>query len=134
MTIADLSLLAMIVLIIASIAPAKIAGRREFDNSNPRDPAFYTPGLRTRALGAHLNAQEAFPFFAAAVVLAEMRGMPQGIVDTLAVLFLLARVGYAGAYLGDRPALRSAIWFAAFALNFAIFFLPAFFAPMAISR
>jgi len=126
MTIADLCLLGMIALIIASIAPAKIAGRREYDNANPRDPAFYTPGFRARALGAHLNGQEAFPFFAAAVVLAETRGMPQGTVDGLAVAFLLARVAYAGAYLGDRPTLRSVLWFVAFALNVMLFLLPAF--------
>jgi len=125
MTVADLCLLGVVVLTIASIMPAKIGGLREYDNAYPRDPGFYRPGLRARALGAHANSYEAFPFFAAAVVLAEMRGMPQGIVDALAVAFLLARVIYVACYLGNRPTLRSVIWSAGFACNLAIFLLPA---------
>jgi uncharacterized MAPEG superfamily protein len=124
MTIADLCLLGAIVLTIASIMPAKINGRRQFDNAYPRDPAFYRPGLRARSLGAHANGYETFPFFAAAVVLAEMRGMPQGTVDALAVAFLLARFAYVACYLGNLPSLRSAVWSVGFLCNLAIFFLP----------
>jgi len=125
MTVADLCLLGVVVLTIASIMPAKIGGLREYDNAYPRDPGFYRPGLRARALGAHANSYEAFPFFAAAVVLAEMRGMPQGIVDGLAVAFLLVRLVYLACYLGNRPTLRSVVWSVGFACNLAIFFLPA---------
>ena len=49
MTIADLCVLACVILTIASIMPAKMSGRREYDNGNPRDPRFYTPGLRARS-------------------------------------------------------------------------------------
>lgn len=124
MTIADLCLLAAVALTILSIAPAKLQGRGDYDNANPRNPAFYTPGLRARSQGAHLNGYEAFPFFAAAVILAEMRGVPQGTVNTFAVAFILARVGYVLLYLGDRPTLRSLIWSVGFACNLAIFFAP----------
>lgn len=124
MTVAELCLLGMVIIIIGSVAPAKFGGRREYDNANPRDPLFYTPGFRTRALGAHQNGYEAFPFFAAAVLLAEMRGVPQGTVDVLAVGFLLARCGYVLAYWTDRPNLRSIIWAVALALNIWIFLLP----------
>jgi uncharacterized MAPEG superfamily protein len=125
MTIADLCLLGMVLLIILSVMPGKLDGRREYNNANPRDPAFYTPGLRARSLGAHLNGYEALPFFVAAVLLAEMRGAPQGTLNVLAVAFLLARVIYVACYLGNRPTWRSAIWALAFACNLAIFFLPA---------
>ena len=125
MTIADLCLLASVILTIASIMPAKINGVREYDNGNPRDPRFYTPGLRARSLGAHLNGYEAFPFFAASVVLAEMRAVPQGTVNALAVGFVVARIVYVLLYLGDRPAARSVVWFAGFACNLALFFSPA---------
>jgi len=124
MTLAELCLLGMMLVIIASVAPAKIGGRRDYDNANPRDPLFYSPGFRTRALGAHQNGYEAFPFFAAAVLLAEMRDVPQGMVDVVAVGFLLARCGYVVAYWTDRPTLRSIIWAVAFALNVWIFLLP----------
>jgi uncharacterized MAPEG superfamily protein len=106
------------------LGPAKFAGLREFDNSYPRDPAFYTRGPRARALGAHQNGLEAFPLFAAAVLLAELHGAPQHMIDGLALAFLGARIAYAVCYLGDRPSLRSLIWTLAFVINLAIFLLP----------
>ena len=124
MTIADLCLLAAVVLTIVSIMPAKLNGVREYDNANPRDPRFYTPGLRARSQGAHLNGYEAFPFFAAAVILAEMRAVPQGTVNALAVAFVIARIVYVLMYLGNRPTLRSVVWFVGFACNLGIFFSP----------
>ena len=123
MTIADLCLFGMLVLIIASVVPAKLDGRREYDNANPRDPDFYTPGLRARSLAAHLNGYEALPFFVAAVLLAEMHAAPQGWVNLLAVGFLLARVAYLACYLGNHPTARSVVWGVALACNLAIFFL-----------
>jgi len=126
MTIADLCLLGTVLLILVSVMPGKIDGRRDYANANPRDPAFYTPGLRVRALGAHQNGYKALPFFAAAVLLAEMRAVPQGTLNALAIAFLLARIGYVGCYLGNRPSWRSALWALAFACNLAIFLLPAF--------
>jgi uncharacterized MAPEG superfamily protein len=124
MTIAELCLPGAVLLTILSIMPAKLSGRREYDNANPRDPRFYTPGLRTRSQGAHMNGYEAFPFFAAAVILAEMRAVPQGRVDALAVAFLLVRVVYVLLYLGDRPSARSWVWSVGLACNLAIFFSP----------
>ena len=124
MTIADLCLLAAVVLTMGSIMPAKMDGKKEFDNANPRDPRFYTPGLRARALGAHMNGFESFPFFATAVLLAEMRGAPQDMVNTLAVGFILARVLYVIFYISDRPTFRSVVWMVAFFCNLAIFFSP----------
>jgi uncharacterized MAPEG superfamily protein len=123
-TIAELCLPLMLVLIIASIGPAKLDGRREYDNANPRDPNFYRPGLRARALGAHQNGYEAFPFFAAAVIVAEMHGAAQGTVNALAVAFLACRIAYVLLYLGNRPSLRSLVWALAMACNLALFFTP----------
>ncbi len=110
MTIAELCLLGMVLLTLLVLAPAKLEGRQAFDNAYPRDPAFYTKGPRARALGAHQNGLEAFPLFAAAVLLAELRGMPQHLIDGLALTFLGARIACALCYLGDRPTLRSIIW------------------------
>jgi len=124
MTIAELCLLGMVLLTILVLAPAKVGGRRAFDNAYPRDPSFYVKGPRARALGAHQNGLEAFPLFAAAVLLAEMRGVPQHMTDGLALAFLGARIAYAVCYLGDRPTLRSVIWSLALVCNLAIFLLP----------
>ncbi|MGE0419111.1 MAG: MAPEG family protein [Acetobacteraceae bacterium] len=124
MTIADWCLPAMLLLTIGAVVPAKISGIREYDNARPRDPAFYTPGFRQRSLWAHQNCYESLPFFFAAVILAEMRGAPQGPVDMLAIAVLLARAGYVAAYMADRPTLRSIVWAVAFALTLGIFTAP----------
>jgi len=111
-------------LYLLTIASIKWIGFRSFDNARPRDPAFYQDPIRSRALGAHQNGIEAFPFFAVAVLLAEYRGSPQRLVDELAVLFLIVRIAYVLTYLGNRPTLRSILWTVGFAINAAIFFLP----------
>jgi uncharacterized MAPEG superfamily protein len=107
-----------------TIVPVKWFSSRMYDNSRPRDPAFYEDALRARALGAHQNGLEAFPFFAAAVLLAEYRGAPQNLINELAVLFVIVRVAYVLTYVGNRPRLRSILWTIGFVINVAIFFLP----------
>jgi uncharacterized MAPEG superfamily protein len=124
MTIAEWCVFGTLMLSLLSIAPIKWIGYRQFDNARPRDAAFYQDPLRARALGAHQNGIEAFPFFAAAVLLAEFRGAPQGLIDELAGLFLIVRIAYVLTYLGDRPTLRSILWSIGFAINIAIFFVP----------
>ena len=125
MTAAEWCVFAALMLYLLTIAPIKWIGFRRFDNGRPRDPGFYQDPIASRALGAHQNGIEAFPFFAIAVLLAEFRGGPQRLVNELAVLFLIVRVAYVLTYLGDRPTLRSILWALGFAINIAIFFLPA---------
>jgi uncharacterized MAPEG superfamily protein len=125
MTIAEWCIFGAVMLYLLTIAPFKAIGFRRFDNSKPRDPAFFEDPLRARALGAHINGIETFPFFAAAVLLAEFRAAPQNLINELAVLFLIVRIAYVLTYLGDRPTLRSILWNIGFAINLAIFFLPA---------
>ena len=123
MTGAEWCLLGAVLLYLATLAPAKGLAPREFDNANPRDPKFFEHPLRKRALGAHINGIETFPFFAAAVLLAEFRNAPQGWVDGLALAFLMTRVGFVVAYVGNRPTLRTVLWNTAFAFNLGLFFL-----------
>ena len=125
MTVAEWCVFGTLMLYLLTIVPIKWIGFRRFDNSNPRDPGFYADPLRARALGAHLNGIEAFPFFAIAVLLAEFRAGPQRLIDELAVLFLIVRIAYVFTYLGNRPTLRTILWSIGFAINVAIFFLPA---------
>lgn len=124
MTIAEWCVFAALMLYLLTIAPIKWIGFRRFDNAKPRDPAFYDDPIRSRALGAHQNGIETFPFFAVAVLLAEFRGGPQRFVNELAVLFLIVRIAYVFTYLGDRPTLRSILWSIGFVINLAIFFMP----------
>ena len=127
MTVAEWCIFGAVLLYLLTIAPFKAASAcsaRVFDNSKPRDPAFYDDPLRARALGAHLNGIETFPFFAAAVLLAEFRGAPQNLINELAVLFVIVRIAYVLTYIGNRPTLRSILWNVGFVINVAIFFLP----------
>ena len=124
MTVAEWCVLASVLLYIGTIGIPKWTARGHFDNDNPRNPAFWRDAFRARALGAHQNGIEAFPFFAVAVLLAEFRGAPQNLINELAILFLIVRVAYVLTYIGDRPRLRSILWSIAFIINIAIFFLP----------
>ena len=125
MTVAEWCVFGTLMLYLMTITPIKWIGFRRFDNARPRDPTFYGDPIAARALGAHQNGIEAFPFFAVAVLLAEFRGGPQRLVNELAILFLIVRIAYVFTYLGNRPTLRSILWSIGFAINLAIFFLPA---------
>ena len=124
MTVAEWCVFAVVALYLLTIVPVKWIGARQYDNAQPRDPAFYQDAIRARALGAHQNGIESFPFFAAAVLLAEFRSAPQNLINELAVLFLIVRIAYVLTYLGNRPRLRSILWNLGFTINVAIFFLP----------
>ncbi|MBV9219597.1 MAG: MAPEG family protein [Methylobacteriaceae bacterium] len=114
--------------LIAAILPLVLVGisraGQRYDNRDPRGASQALEGSRKRAHSAHLNAFEAFPFFAAAVIVAEMKGAPRGALDGLAVAFIIVRIVHAGAYLGDQAPLRSAIWTVGFLLTIGIFILP----------
>lgn len=79
-------------------------------NNDPRAYALTIEGARKRAYNAQLNGFEAFPAFAAAVILAEMGGAPQATVDLLAGIFVLARVLHGLLYIADQATLRSVAW------------------------
>ena len=124
MTVAEYCIFAVVALYLLTIVPVKWLGSRQYDNSKPRDPAFYADAIRARALGAHQNGIEAFPFFAVAVLLAEFRAAPQNLINELAILFVIVRIAYVLTYVGNRPRLRSILWSVGFIINIAIFFLP----------
>jgi uncharacterized MAPEG superfamily protein len=94
----------------AGTLTAKIGGER-FDNSNPREWLGAQAGFRRRANAAQLNGFEAFPLFAAGVVIAHLAGAPQPRIDALAVVFVVARIAYMLCYLADFATLRSLAWF-----------------------
>jgi uncharacterized MAPEG superfamily protein len=129
MTLAEWMMFAAVILYLLTVAPVKAFRYKTFDNSNPRDPTFYKPGIAMRAFGAHVNGIETFPFFAAAVLLAEFRLMPQNRIDGLAVAYVVIRMLFVLAYLTDRSTTRTLMWNLGFAVNAAIFFLPSWGRP-----
>ena len=124
--------LALWCVLIAAFIPFVFAGMAKsqgrFDNARPRAWLAELQGWRQRAHWAQLNTFEAFPPFAAGVIIAEMTGAGQAWVNGLAVAFVLLRLGYGLAYVADRPTLRSLVWTGAFACTVGLF-LAAAFAP-----
>jgi uncharacterized MAPEG superfamily protein len=100
---------------------AKIGGE-QFDNRNPRDWLGAQSGFRRRANAAQLNGFEAFPLFAAGVVVAQLAGAQQSRIDALAVVFVLARMLYTGCYLADLATPRSLAWFVGIGSAVGLFF------------
>ncbi len=109
MTVALWCVLAAALLPYLATTIAKAGGER-YDNRDPRAWLRAQEGFRARANNAQQNAFEAFPFFAAAVIVAQMLHAPQERVDALALIFVAARVAYLGAYLADWHRARSVAW------------------------
>ena len=86
------------------------AGGERYDNRDPRSWLEKQQGFRVRANNAQLNSFEAFPFFAVAVIVAQVLHAPQARVDALALIFIAARLGYLACYLAGWHAARSLAW------------------------
>ncbi len=83
-------------------------------------------GLRRRADNAHHNHFEAFPFFAAGVLVAQQLNADQDSINMLAVAFIAARIVYTLLYLANRPTMRSITWVIGYIAVIGLFLLPAF--------
>jgi uncharacterized MAPEG superfamily protein len=101
------------------------AGRKDYDNADPREWEKRLEGHRRRAVAAMNNTFEALPFFAAAVLVAHQLGAPQGRLDQLAVAWLALRLVYVALYVTDRASARSLVWTGAVIVNVWIFLLGA---------
>lgn len=109
MTTAYWCVLAAALMPYVAVSIAKSGGER-FDNSNPRLWLEKQQGFRARANAAQANSFEAFPFFAAAVIVAHLTQAPQDRIDALAVMFVLARAAFIVFYVADWHWARSIAW------------------------
>ena len=100
-------------------------GAKTYDNHAPRADVETLPPQRRRAYWAQLNGFEAFPAFAAAVIVAHLAGAPQPRIDALAVTFVVLRVIYTLVYIHDRPTVRSLVWFGGLACVLGLFVVAA---------
>lgn len=127
MSIAELCLLLAALMLVGSKIPLAKAQNDAggYDNRRPREQQAALTGWGARALAAHQNLLEAFPLFAAGVLLAEFKGAPQGSVDAVAVAFVAARVLYQIFYLADRAKLRSLSWVIGYGCSIALLLAPA---------
>lgn len=120
MTLALWCVLAAALLPLVAATIAKAGGER-YDNRDPRAWLERQQGFRRRADLAQRNSFEAFPFFAAAVIVAHLVGAPQERVDALALVFVAARVSYLGCYVADWHAARSVAWLVGWVCTVTIF-------------
>ena len=95
-----------------------------YDNKNPRDQQAGLDGWGRRAVAAHLNSFEAFPAFAAAVLVAVIAGADPIWTTRLAVVFVVVRALYIPLYLADLSLLRSLVWTVGFSAVVGLFILP----------
>ena len=101
---------------------AKSMGRYNLSaNHDPREFMARLRGPAARANAAQLNSFEAFPAFAAAVLVAQVAHASQHSIDTLAIAWVVLRLLYGIVYIADLARLRSVIWFAALACVIGLF-------------
>lgn len=127
MSTALLCLLLAFILTHATKLPVALAMARQpggYDNHLPRAQQAGLSGWGRRALAAHQNAFEAFPGFAAGVLVAEVTGADPVWAARLAVAFVVCRVLYTGLYLADLATARSLVWTLGLAATAGLLALP----------
>jgi len=86
------------------------AGGSRYNNRDPREWLEKQDGFLRRADNAQKNSFEAFPFFAVAVIVAQLTQAPADRVDQFALIFVAARVAYIALYVADWHYARSVAW------------------------
>ncbi len=93
----------------------------KFDNRDPRRWLAKQDNPRVqRANAAQLNAFEAFPAFAAGVLMAQLAGVEPQRIAALAVAFVVLRVLHGACYLTGLHIARTLVWFAGLACVIAL--------------
>lgn len=121
MTIAFWCVLVAGILPVVWVGYAKATGG-QYDNRAPRIFLAGVSGAAQRAHWAEQNSYESFPFFAAAVIIANLAGAPQATVDVLAVTYVGARIAYGICYVADLATARSLTWVIGWLSTLALFF------------
>ena len=125
MSIAMLCLIFSALMILLTKVPVAMSMAEDggYDNRQPRAQQARLAGFGARALAAHQNMIEAFPVFAAGLLLALWAEADAFWTTALALLFVAARVVYTILYLGDYPVLRSMIWGVGFGASLGLMVL-----------
>src|SRR5699024_505539 len=104
--------------LIAAFMPVAFAGYAKFvgknkmppqANAHPREWLEQAEGAQKRAHWAQLNSFEAFPPFAAGVIIAALTGASTTAINILAVLFVILRIIYGACYIGNLATARSMV-------------------------
>lgn len=105
-----LILVACLLPYVFTIIAKKSAGFSARDNQNPREFLAKSTGLASRAHAVQQNSFESLPLFIASVLMAEYLVIPQSLVMTFGIAYLVFRVLYGICYLANWATLRSIVW------------------------
>lgn len=87
-----------------------LGGFKAKDNQNPRAFLANLQGLPARANAIQANSFESLPMFLAGVLLAIYCFVPQPVINSIAWLYVLLRIGFGVCYLANWATLRSILW------------------------
>ena len=128
--VSDTTASAIWAMVVASLLPLTMAltakaigGFNLADNAHPRDFLQGTTGAAARANAAQQNSYETLPVFLVAVLVAMLFFVPQIIVNTLAWLYVLIRIGFCVAYITNLAMFRSILWGLSIACCLMLFYL-----------
>ncbi|ERO61465.1 MAPEG family protein [Pseudomonas piscis] len=116
-----------LLIFIARMPVAKVMKEQGgYDNHLPRLQQARLSGRGARALAAHQNSFEAFILFAVGVLMAHTTQTQGWLIDTLAIVFVVARVLYLGCYLADLAWQRSLAWGVGLSCSLLLMLSPTF--------
>ncbi|MFZ2842746.1 MAPEG family protein [Psychrobacter sp.] len=128
--VSDTAASAIWAMIVASLLPLAMAltakalgGFNLTDNAHPRDFLQGTTGVAARANAAQQNSYETLPVFLAAVLVAMLFFVPQPIINALAWLYVLIRIGFCVAYITNLATFRSILWVLSIICCLMLFYL-----------
>lgn len=116
-----LSVLVIMPYVIKGFAlPQIVKEKGSYDNKNPRTQMAECKGMAARLTAAQNNAWEALIFYTACLFVAVQLKAGKELVNTVSLVFLIARILHAVSYAKDWDKLRSFAFFVAFACGMAM--------------
>jgi uncharacterized MAPEG superfamily protein len=119
---------AYLCILIAAVLPYLWVGyakfsKKGYNNKTPREYLHKLEGKTLRAHYAHLNAFEAFPAFAAGIIIAQLSGAPLETINGLAIGFIGFRILHGVFYILDRSGWRTVAWVGGFICVISLYIL-----------
>jgi uncharacterized MAPEG superfamily protein len=97
-----------------------------YNNNLPRQQQAQLTGFGARALAAHQNSIEAFILFAVGVLMAHTTQTAGWLIDSLAIIFVIARIIYLLCYWADLAWQRSLVWLVGLICSLLLMISPTF--------
>lgn len=114
-------------LVYAPKIPLSMAMARQpegYDNKTPRDQQAKLTGWGRRAAAAHANGFESFVAFGAGVLASTVGQANAKWAAIFSIAYVVSRLFYMFAYLGDVAVARSLVWSVGFAATVGLMILP----------